>query len=59
MRGRRLVIDWQEDELTLWQRYRAEPVPELRTRWQALWLLRQGRSVTETAALVGVHRCSL
>ena len=59
MRGRRLVIDWQEDELTLWQRYRAEPVPELRTRWHALWLLRQGRSVTETAALVGVHRCSL
>ncbi len=59
MRGRRLVIDWQEDELTLGQRYRAEPLPELRTRWHALWLLRQGRSVTETAALVGVHRCSL
>ena len=59
MRGRRLVIDWQEDERTLWQRYRAEPIPELRTRWHALWLLRQGRSVTAAAALVGVHRCSL
>ena len=59
MRGRRLVIDWQEDAGTLWQRYRSEPHPELRTRWHALWLLRQGRSVTATAALVGVHRCSV
>ncbi len=37
MRGRRLRIDWQDDELTLWQRYRSEPDPEVRTRWQALW----------------------
>ncbi len=56
MRGRRLRIAWQEDEVTLWQRYRSELDPDLRTRWHALWLLRQGRSVTETAALVGVHR---
>ena len=59
MRGRRLAITWQDDELTLWQRYRSEPDPEVRTRWHALWLLRQGRLVTETAALVGVHRCSV
>jgi transposase len=59
MRGRRLVIDWQEDEVTLWQRYRSEPDPEVRTRWHALWLLRQGHSATETAALVGVHRRSV
>ncbi len=59
MRGRRLRIEWQEDEVTLWQRYRSEPDPELRTRWHALWLLRQGRSATETAALVGVHRGSI
>ncbi len=59
MRGRRLAIAWQDDELTLWQRYRSEPAPEVRTRWHALWLLRQGRSATETAALVGVHRCSV
>src|ERR687886_2482065 len=59
MRGRRLRIAWQEDEGTLWQRYRSEPDPEVRTRWHALWLLRQGRSATETAALVGVHRCSV
>jgi transposase len=59
MRGRRLVIDWQDDEVTLWQRYRSEPDPEVRTRWHALWRLRQGRSATETAALIGVHRCSV
>ncbi len=59
MRGRRLRIEWQDDEVTLWQHYRREPDPELRTRWHALWLLRQGRSATETAALVGVHRCSV
>src|SRR5919199_6868680 len=59
MRGRRLRIAWQEDEGTLWQRYRGEPDPELRTRWHALGLLRQGRSATAAAALVGVHRCSV
>src|SRR5919199_945112 len=59
MRGRRLRIAWQEDEGTLWQRYRGEPDPELRTRWHALGLLRQGRSATAAAALVGVHRGSV
>jgi len=58
MRGRRLRMEWQEDEVTLWRRYRSEPDPGLRTRWHALWLLRQGRSATGTAALVGVHRGS-
>src|ERR671932_1577767 len=59
MRGRRLVIAWQDDERTLRQRYRSEPDPEVRTRWHALWLLRQGRSATAAAALVGVHRGSV
>ena len=59
LRGRRLRIAWQEDEGTLWQRYRGEPDPELRTRWHALGLLRQGRSATAAAALVGVHRGSV
>ena len=59
MRGRRLRVDWQDDEATLRQRYRREADAELRPRWQALWLLRQGRSVTATAALVGVHRRSV
>jgi transposase len=59
MRGRRLRIAWQEDGGTRWPRYRSELDPDLRTRWHALWLLRQGRSVTATAALVGVHRRSV
>jgi transposase len=55
MRGPKLIIDWQEDEATLYQLYRAEPEAELRTRWHALWLVRQGHSVKEAAQLVGVH----
>lgn len=55
MRGRRLMIEWQEDEARLYQLYRTEAQAELRTRWHALWLLRQGRSVRETAQVVGVH----
>src|SRR5215211_1247402 len=43
----------------MWEGYRNEPDAEVRTRWHALWLLRQGRSATETAALVGVHRGSV
>ncbi len=55
MRGRKLMIDWQEDEATLLQLYRSEPVAEVRTRLHALWLVRQGHPPTHTAALVGVH----
>src|SRR5918998_555521 len=54
--GRRLVIDWQDDEAALYRRYRTERDAELRPRWQVLWLLRRGRSATEGATLVGVHR---
>jgi transposase len=35
--------------------YRAERETELRTRWHALWLLRKGSSLQETAQVVGVH----
>ena len=59
MRGRRLRIEWQDDELTLWRRYRSEPDAGVRPRWRALWRLRQGRSATEAAALVGGHRGSV
>ena len=59
MRGRRLRIDWQADEAPLRQRYRREAEADLRPRWHVLWLLRQGRSATEAAALVGVHRRSV
>jgi transposase len=55
MRGRVMHIAWQEDEATLWQQYRHEREGELRPRWQALWLLRQGRRLGEVAPLVGVQ----
>jgi transposase len=59
MRGRRVVIEWQDDEAGLYRRYRAEPDAEVRTRWHALWLIRQGRTATAAAALVGVERRSV
>ncbi len=59
MRGRRLAIHWQDDEAALYRRYRTEREAELRPRWQVLWLLRRGRSATEVATVVGVHRRSV
>jgi transposase len=51
----RLQMEWQEDEATLKQRYLAEKDPQNRTRLQALWQLRRGRTTTEVADLVGKH----
>jgi transposase len=53
--ARPLRIDWQEDEQTLYELYRQEKDHQDRTRLQALWLLRSGRSMKEVAGLVGVH----
>lgn len=53
--GRPLVVAWREDAPTLRRLYLAEHDHQVRPRLQALWLIRQGRSVRETAALVGVH----
>ena len=53
--GRPFRIAWQETPEALFRRYRAEPDPQLRPRWQALWLLRTGRGLRETAQIVGVH----
>jgi transposase len=55
MRGRRLQIPWQEDAEQLRQLYHQEHDPELRPRLHALWLLRQGQSLRDTAALLDVH----
>jgi transposase len=55
MRGRPLQLVWQEDADQLGQLYRQERDPELRPRLHALWLLRQGRTLRATAALLGVH----
>lgn len=53
--GRQLRIPWQEDEATLFQWYRTEKQPDLKPRWQALWLLRKGQGMEKTAEVVGVH----
>jgi transposase len=53
--GRPLVVAWQEDAATLGRLYRGEPDAQIRPRLQALWLLRQGRSMGEVAAVVGVN----
>ena len=53
--ARPLRIDWLEDEQTLYQLYKQEQDHQNRTRLQALWLLRPGRSMKEVAGLVGVH----
>ncbi len=53
--GRPLRVDWRDDVAGLGGAYRAERDPEVRPRLQALWLVRQGRSLQDTAAVVGVH----
>lgn len=53
--ARPLRIDWQEDEKTLYRLYKQEKDHQDRTRLQALWLLRPGRSMKEVADLIGVH----
>lgn len=53
--ARRLIIDWQDDPEALFRLYRAEADAELRTRWHALWLVRQGHSPKDAAQLVGVQ----
>lgn len=52
------TMTWAAEDIagTLKARYRAEPRADRRLRLQGLWLLREGRSVAETAAAVGVHR---
>jgi transposase len=52
--SRHVVVDWAEDADELRQRYIAERDVSRRTRLQALWLVRSGRSVTEAARLAGV-----
>jgi transposase len=51
----RLQVEWQEDEATLKSLYQREKDHQNRMRLQALWYLRQGRTIGETAELLGVH----
>lgn len=52
---RRVQVEWQEDADGLKRLYLAEKDHQHRTRLQALWHLRQGRTVGEVADLVGQH----
>jgi transposase len=54
MAGRKFVVAWRDSAAELRARYRAERDPRLVRRWQALWLLREGRRLGEVAGLVGV-----
>jgi transposase len=53
--ARKLEIAWQDDAEQLFHLYRDEVEPELRTRFHALWLIRQGQTPTAAAQLVGVQ----
>lgn len=54
-RGRPLELNWLEDAAQMYERYRREKNPELRARWHALWLIRQGRTLREAAGVLGVN----
>ena len=53
--GQRLQVEWQEDEATLKAYYLSEKDVQNRTRLQALWQLRRGKTIVEVAELVGRH----
>jgi hypothetical protein len=53
-RGRPFEMEWEESAEELFEAYRQEKEVQRRTRLQALWLLRQGRSLEEGSQIVGV-----
>ncbi len=53
--ARHLQVAWHEDEATLKERCVSEKDAQNRTRLQALWQLRQGRTIVEVAEMVGKH----
>lgn len=53
-RGRPFEIEWQESIEELFEAYRKEKNIHRRTRLQALWQLRVGKSLEETSGLVGL-----
>jgi len=52
-RGRPFIIQWQESGAELLEKYRREKNVQRRTRLQALWQMRQGKSLGEVSPLVG------
>lgn len=55
MRGRPLIVNWQEDAGTLKRLFSQETHPHRRLRLQALYLLRLGKSIGMVAEVVAVH----
>lgn len=53
--ARKLQIEWQDDAETLGTAYRRQKDSQDRQRLHALWLLRQGKTMAETAEVLGVH----
>jgi transposase len=60
-RGRPFVVQWREDDTAeaLKEAYLTERDGVIRSRLQALWLLRVGRSLGEVTAALGVHYRSI
>lgn len=54
MRGRPLVIQWNESEEELYGLLRRERNGHRRARYQALWMLRRGHNISEVSQHVGV-----
>jgi len=52
--ARKVEVNWQEDEATLYHQYKHEKDPQNRTRLQALWLVRSGRTIKAAAEVIGV-----
>jgi transposase len=57
VRGRPFVVDWRDDdtEEVLKGAYLAERDGIIRSRLQALWLLRAGRSLSGVTTSLGIH----
>jgi transposase len=57
MAGKRVQISWEAEDTpeALREGYRREEEGEVRTRLQALWLLRKGWGMEEVAGIAGVH----
>lgn len=57
MMGRPWRVEWRPEDTAeaLKAAYQRERDPEVRTRLHGLWLLRSGRRLGDTAAVVGVH----
>jgi len=54
MSGRKLTVDWKHTADELYARYQQQPNTHIARRFQALALLRRGKTLKETAAIVGV-----